>query len=139
MSQARFGLGDLVTHREGGGPIFVIEGWLEPVDPNDLPLYQCSQTNHYEFGWHNYIGADLKEAHDVPEERKPDAIKRASMVLNRLLELTQEGGMRHKRAEQLHEEFCDHWLQNDDPQKMDILSNTLDHLEELLQKTRNGS
>ena len=47
--------------------------------------------------------------------------------------------MRHRRAEQLHEEFCDHWLQNDDPEKMEALSKTLEDIEELLRKTRNST
>src|SRR4051812_39637045 len=108
MPRKRFGVGDLVTHEDAGEEFFVIEKWFEPVDPKVEPLYQCSFTRRYNFGWHGYTEGALTKAENVPETKRPDAIKRAAMVLYRLLEAAQEGGMRHRRAEQLHEEFCDH-------------------------------
>ncbi|MGE3702686.1 MAG: hypothetical protein AB7G08_28555, partial [Hyphomicrobiaceae bacterium] len=122
----KFKVGDFVSHSESDGLLFVVEGWFLADDPNIEPLYQCSIVDRYEFGWHGYAESLLTKAGDVAEDRKPNAIKRATMVLNRLLESAQVGGMRLRRAEQLFEEFCDHWLQNDDPEKTDALSNTLD-------------
>ena len=139
MRHKRFAIGDLVTHKESGGQLFVVEGWFVPVDENIEPLYQCSLVDRYEFGWHGYAESLLSKAEDVSEDRKPDAIKRAALVLYRLLEAAEEGGMRHKRSEQLFEEFCDHWLQNSDAEKMSLLSNTLDHIEELLRNTRTSA
>jgi hypothetical protein len=136
MAHTRFAVGDLVDHKDAGDSVFVVESWLEPADGDRAPLYQCSLSRSCEFAWHNYIGSDLRKAETVSDEQRPDTIKRAAMILNRLLESTQDGGMRQKRAEQLFEEFCDHWLHNDDPDKMDLLSHALDHIEELLRNTK---
>jgi hypothetical protein len=99
-------------------------------------LYQCSVAHRYEFEWHNYVGSDLRKAGDVPDDERPDAMDRAAMVLKRLLEIAQAGGMRQKRAELLFEEFCDHWLPHDDPEKMEVISEGLDQIEMFLRKTK---
>jgi hypothetical protein len=139
MRRARFGVGDLVTHNATGDEIFVVEHCSEPLDDNIEPVYQCSSVSRYELGWHGYPQDALTRAVGVPQDRKPNAIKRASMILGRVLKAAEDGGMRHRRAEQLHEEFCDHWLQNGGPEKMTLLSDTLNQIEELLRKTRSGS
>jgi thiaminase len=47
--------------------------------------------------------------------------------------------MREKRAGQLYEEFCDHWSQNNNPEKMEVLTKTLEHIGEVSRKTRNNT
>lgn len=131
-----FAVGDLVKHKDSEDMVFVVEGWLEPADEDADRLYQCSIAHRYEFEWHNCIGSDLKKAAGVSDDERPDAKDRAAIVLKRLLEIAQAGGMRQKRAELLFEEFSDHWLQDDDPDKMEVLSGALDQIEAFLRNTK---
>lgn len=72
------------------------EAAVEPV-ARAAPVKELVTPGRFErFGCQNYLGSDVTKARDVPDDKKPDAI------LRRLLESTQEGGMRERRAKHLH-------------------------------------
>ena len=85
-----------------------MEDVLEPADAAEVRrLHQVSELRSPDFRRLTYIGYDLSPA--PADTEKPDAWKRASMLLCWLLVGAQIGGMREARAKELFTEIIDHW------------------------------
>ena len=106
----KFQVGDLVRHKQTKELVFVVEFELLSADGDEKPsLYRCSQPIHIGYERQTYHENDLVPAGEVGEIDRPSALKWSTIALHEMLEFAKYGGMREKRAGELHEEFVDHW------------------------------